>query len=128
MGSAAIMRGAFRGFGVLLVGGLVEPAADRLLGAAAPGWLPLVSVVAFAAAAIRATPPGTPPDSWRQAPLAAIASYVLILPLVQAGAGTIPLVQLGLTTVTAVLVGAFTGLVRIYPGLARNTADRREEP
>lgn len=124
-GFTAVMRGGFRGFGVLLVGGLVEPAADRLLGVVAVGWLPLVAVVAFTAAGIVATPAGTPPGSWRQAPVAAIMSYALILPLVQAGAGSVPLVQLGLTTLTAVLVGAVVGLVRTFP---RHVRDEEMSP
>lgn len=114
LGSAAVLRGAFRGFGVLLVGGLVEPVPARFLGVVAVGWLPLVAVVAFAVAGIVATPPGTPAGSWRQAPVAAVVSYALILPLVQIGAGRIPIVQLGLTTTTAVLVGVLVGLVRTF--------------
>lgn len=113
-GSAAVLRGAFRGFGVLLVGGLLEPVPARFLGVVAVGWLPLVAVVAFAVAGFAATPPGTPPGSWRQAPVAAVLSYALILPLVHIGAGRIPLVQLGLTTATAVLVGVLVGLVRTF--------------
>jgi hypothetical protein len=111
-GYTAVVRGAFRGFGVLLVGGLFEPVPDRLLGVAAVAWLPLVAVAAFAVAGLTAMPAGTPAAAWRNAPVAAVLSYGLILPLVQMGAGRIPVVQLVTTTVTALLVGAVVGLVR----------------
>ncbi|KRB76088.1 hypothetical protein ASE01_13740 [Nocardioides sp. Root190] len=112
LGYAAVIRGAFRGFGVLLVGGLVHPAVMQLAEPLGYVWLLLVALVAFGAAAVAATPPGTPVSAWRQAPAAAVGSYFLIVPLVRAGAGELPLVQLLLTTVTAVLVGVAVGLAR----------------
>lgn len=113
LGYAAVIRGAFRGFGVLLVGGLVHPAVAQLLEPLGYAWLLLVALLAFGVAAVAATPRGTPVTAWRQAPVAAVGSYFLILPLVRAGAGELPLVQLGLTTVTAVLVGVAVGLARV---------------
>ena len=109
---AAVIRGASRGFGALLVGGLVEPAAVRFLGPIGSVWLLLVALVAFVIAAVTATPSGTPLSSWRQGPIAAVAGYALIVPLVVAGSGSLPALQLGLTTMTAVVVGAVTAVVR----------------
>ncbi|WP_051485454.1 hypothetical protein [Nocardioides sp. J54] len=112
LGYAAVIRGAFRGFGVLLVGGLVHPVVAQVVEPLGYAWLPLVAVLAFGVAAVAATPAGTPVSAWRQAPVAAVGSYVLILPLVRAGSGELPLVQLLLTTLTAVLVGVAIGLAR----------------
>lgn len=109
---ADVIRGAFRGFGVLFVGGMVHPLVLQLSEPLGFVWLLLVAVLAFGVAAVTATPTGTPVSAWRQAPVAAVVSYVLILPLVRAGSGELPLVQLGLTTVTAVLVGVAVGLAR----------------
>ncbi|TWH00864.1 hypothetical protein L615_000200000740 [Nocardioides sp. J9] len=112
LGYAAVIRGAFRGFGVLLVGGLVHPAVAQVVEPLGYAWLPLVAVLAFGVAAVAATPAGTPVSAWRQAPVAAVGSYVLILPLVRAGSGELPVMQLLLTTLTAVLVGVAVGLAR----------------
>lgn len=109
---ADVVRGASRGFGVLFVGGLVHPAVARLAEPLGYVWLPLVAVVAFGTAAVAATPTGTPVSAWRQAPIAAVGSYLLIVPLVRAGAGELPLLQLVLTAGTAVVVGAVVGLAR----------------
>lgn len=112
LGYAAVIRGAFRGFGVLLVGGLLHPAVAQTVEPLGYAWLLVVAVVAFAVAAVAATPAGTPVSAWRQAPVAAVGSYFLILPLVRLGSGELPLVQLLLTTITAVLVGVAIGLAR----------------
>ena len=90
----AVIRGIFRGFAVLFVGGTVQPLVGQLSTTLAYAWLPLVAVVAFAAAAVVATPPETPTAGWRQGPLAAVGSYLLILPLVRLGAGELPVLQL----------------------------------
>ncbi|MFC7506091.1 hypothetical protein ACOACQ_12835 [Nocardioides sp. CPCC 206347] len=112
LGYAAVIRGAFRGFGILLVGGLVHPAVAQFVEPLGYVWLPLVAVVAFVVAAVAATPRGTPVLAWRQAPVAAVGSYFMIIPLVRAGAGELPLLQLFLTTVVAVLAGVAVGLAR----------------
>lgn len=112
LGYAAVIRGASRGFGVLLVGGLVQPVVAQLSAPLAYLWLLLVAVVAFVVAATAATPRGTPTTAWRQGPTAAVGGYLLILPLVVMGQGGLPPVQLLLTTATAVLVGAATGWAR----------------
>lgn len=112
LGYADVIRGAFRGFGVLLIGGLVHPLVAQLLEPLGYVWLPLVAVLAFGVAAVAATPKGTPVTAWRQAPIAAIGSYLMILPLVRAGSGELPLMQLLLTTVIAILAGVAVGLAR----------------
>lgn len=112
LGYPAVVRGAFRGFGVLFVGGLVHPVVARLVEPLGYVWLLLVALVAFGVAAVAATPHGTPVPAWRQAPVAAVGSYLLIVPLVQVGAGELPLVQVVLTTLTALLVGVAVGLAR----------------
>ena len=78
----------------------------------AVGWLVLVAILAFAVAAAIATPRGTPVKAWRQAPIAAVGSYALIVPLVRLGAGQLPLLQLALTTTTAIVIGALVGIGR----------------
>ena len=110
----AVIRGIFRGFAVLFVGGMIQPLIAQLSSVVAYAWLPIVAVVAFGAAAVLATPPGTPTDGWRQGPLAAVGSYLMVLPLVRLGAGELPVLQLALTTATAVLTGTAVGLARTH--------------
>jgi hypothetical protein len=112
LGYADVIRGAFRGFGVLFVGGMVHPLVAQLLEPLGYVWLLLVALVAFGVAAVTATPRGTPVAAWRQAPSAAVGSYFMILPLVLAGSGELPLMQLLLTTIVAVLTGVAVGLAR----------------
>jgi hypothetical protein len=111
LGFAAVVRGASRGFGVLLVGGLLQPLAAQVT-LLAYVWLVAVAVAAFVVAAVAATPTGTPLDAWRQAPAAAVGGYLMITPLVVLGAGEIPMLQAFLTTATAIAVGAVVGLAR----------------
>jgi hypothetical protein len=110
-GFAAVMRGASRGFGVLLIGGLLQPMA-AMVPFLAYLWLVGVAVVAFVVAAVTATPLGTPLDAWRQGPIAAVGGYALIVPLVIYGAGELPVLQAVLTTATAVVIGATVALAR----------------
>lgn len=112
LGYAAVIRGAFRGFGVLFVGALVHPLIAQLLEPLGYVWLLVVALAAFGVAAVTATPRGTPVKAWRQAPVAAMISYFMMVPLVQMSAGELPMMQLLLTTVTAVLVGTAVGLAR----------------
>lgn len=115
------MRGASRGFGVLLIGGLLQPLAAQVA-LLAYLWLVAVAIAAFVVAAVTATPAGTPPDAWRQAPVAAVGGYGLIVPLVVLGAGELPVLQVFLTTVTAVIVGAVVGLARTRFEASRSAA------
>jgi hypothetical protein len=110
----AVVRGASRSFFILLVGGLVHPAISVLWQPLGYVWLLGVALVAFAVAAVVATPEGTPVDGWRRAPVAAVAGYALIVPLVITGAGELPAMQAVLTAATAVLIGAVVGLARTH--------------
>lgn len=104
-----VVGGAFRGFWVLLLGGLLEPVVGEVAPALIPFWLPLVALTAFAAASIAAT---TPTGRWQQGPAAAVASYMLIVPLVRVSTGALPLLLTFSTTAVAVLVGTTVGLMR----------------
>ncbi len=123
-GFAAVVRGASRGFGVLLVGGLLQPLAGQVA-ALAYVWLVAVAIAAFVVAGVAAPPAGTPLDGWRQAPVAAVGGYLLIVPLVVLGAGEIPVLQAVLTTATAVVVGAVVGLARTRFEASRSSARPR---
>lgn len=112
LGYSDVIRGAFRGFGVLFVGGIVHPLVAQVFEPLGYLWLLLVALAAFVVAAVTATPRDTPVKAWRQAPIAAVGSYFMILPLVRAGSGELPLMQLLLTTIVAVLVGIAVGLAR----------------
>lgn len=103
------VRGASAGFSVLLIGGLLAP----MVGMAAPVlgsvWLTLAAIVAFIVSA-RRIGRATMPEL--QGALAALLSYVLVLPLIlpfQAGRN---LPQILLTLATAISVGACTGWIQ----------------
>lgn len=105
----AVTGGAFRGFWVLLVGGLLQPFSLALPEAFALLWLPMVALAAFVAAAWVATGTQGPPG---QGPAAALASYLMVLPLVVIGTGQLPVLQFAGTAVLAVLTGVLVSLVR----------------
>lgn len=111
---ASIVKGASRGFGVLLLGGLIQPAIATTLPGVGAVWLVLVAVAAFALAAGTATPLSAPVGSWQQGPFAAVASYFMIVPLVLVGTGQLPTAQALLTTLTAVVIGSVVGLARVH--------------
>jgi hypothetical protein len=114
MDSQAVIRGASRGFGVLVIGGLVQPMVSMSFEPLGYVWLLVVAVTAFLTAAVAATPDATPTSRWRQGPVAAVASYAMVVPLVMVGAGELPWVQAVLTTLTAVIVGAAVALARTH--------------
>lgn len=107
------VRGASRGFTVLLLGGVVQPWVGTLSPTAGYYWLVVVAVAAFIVAARSALPMGSPRGSWVNGPAAALASYVLVLPLVLSAAGTFPVEQVVLTAVTAVLTGSLSAWARV---------------
>jgi hypothetical protein len=110
----AVVRGASRCFFILFLGGVVQPAISLLWSPLGYVWLLVVALAAFVTAAVVATPTGTSVDGWRRAPVAAVAGYVLIIPLVITAAGSLPPLQGVLTTSTAVLVGSVVGLARTH--------------
>ena len=100
------VRGASTGFSVLIIGGLVAPMVGLASSVVATGWLTGVAVVAFAIAARRSRLAGAPAA---HGAVAALFSYVLVLPLLLPfEQGRDPL-QILLTTVTALVVGAGVG-------------------
>jgi hypothetical protein len=107
--SAALMRGAFRGFGVLVIGGLAQPLASLAYAPLGYVWLPLVAVIAFVWAAAIACPPS--PNPLPTGVLAALGAYLLAVPLVLMASGSIDLLQVALTSATAASTGAATGAV-----------------
>jgi hypothetical protein len=101
-----VVKGASTGFTVLVVGGLAAP-LGTLVPVAGPAWLPIVAVVAFVVAALRI---GAAPRPWLHGTVAALSSYLLVLPLVLLG-GTRDVRQMLLTALAAVVVGAIAGFV-----------------
>lgn len=101
----ALVKGASRGFTVLLLGGAVQP----LVGVAVPPlgyvWLVIVAVAAFVWSASIATRGGAPTV---YGVTAAFGSYALVLPVVVLGGG-LNAMQVGYTTVLAVIVGFVVG-------------------
>lgn len=100
-----LVRGASTGFTVLVIGGLAAPIMS-LVPVIGPPWLIITAVVAFVVAAWRVGDALSPAV---HGAAAAVAAYLLVLPLVAMATGGIDLAQLGLTTLTAVVVGALTG-------------------
>lgn len=115
---STVARGSSHGFTVLVLGGLASPA----LGTVAPqvGSLALAAtaIAAFVLAGLRGGRAGLPA---MQGALAALGSYVLVLPLVLFHpAGRDPL-QIALTAACALMIGWTTALV------AARTRDRSAE-
>ncbi len=110
------VRGASRGFTVLVLGGLSAPLVAMTVPPLGAVWLTLAAVVGFALAGARI---GTAVRPAVHGAVAATFAYVLVLPLVLiAPVGRDP-VQVGLTLLTAVAVGGLAGMVS-----ARRTARR----
>lgn len=108
-----VVRGASRGFTVLLLGGAVQPWVAAASPAVGYWWLAVVAVSAFMFAARSALPPTAARGAWTNGPVAALASYLLVLPLVLSAAGAFPVQQMLFTAVTAVLVGSAVARVRL---------------
>ncbi|HWD05783.1 MAG TPA: hypothetical protein VG674_25375 [Amycolatopsis sp.] len=102
----ALIRGCSRGFTVLVLGGLLAPLAGRLP-VIGPCWLSAVAVAAFAVGGVRV---GGSEHPVVQGIVAAVSSYLLVLPLVLAGGGgAAGLGWIGLTAAVALAVGAAAG-------------------
>ena len=100
------VRGASTGFSVLLIGGLLAPMVTLASTVLATVWLTGVAVVAFAVAARRSRLSGAPAA---HGAVAAVFSYVLVLPLLLPFEQSRDPLQILLTTLTAVVVGAGCG-------------------
>lgn len=103
----AAVRGASTGFSLLVVGGLLTPLGTKVpvVGSI---WLTVVAVVAFAVAGMRI---GTARRPALHGAMAAVCSYLLVVPLVLLAAAS-DARQLILTGCVAVGVGALAGAIR----------------
>jgi hypothetical protein len=97
------VRGASTGFSVLLIGGLLAPMVGLASTLVATVWLTGVAVVAFAIAARRSRLAGAPAV---HGAVAALFSYILVLPLLLPFEQSRDPLQILLTAATAVVVGA----------------------
>jgi hypothetical protein len=105
------MNGTFRGFVILVFGGLIQPLASLVWSPLGYVWLVLVAVVAFGSAGwIAAGATGAGP---RSGPFAAVGGYMLALPLVVMSGAGLPALQLFLTSTTACVVGFVAASARI---------------
>lgn len=106
----AIVRGASRGFTVLLLGGAVQPLVAVLAAPVGYVWLALVAVAAFALSAWTVTEEaGT---TLAQSVAAAMGAYLLITPVVVMLTGALDPVQVLGTSVTALVVAGLVHLLR----------------
>lgn len=103
-----IVRGAWRGFVVLLLGGLAAPLLQRIVPVVGYFSLTLVAVVAFTLAACGVGRRGHPV---RHGVYAAVGAYALVLPIVLLTPAGRDLVQISLTAALAVAIGAGTGFL-----------------
>lgn len=120
---AALVRAGSRGFTVLLLGGVVQPWVLKALPLLGYWWLALVAVVAFIVAATGAVRGATVARLHpAQGALAALGSYLLVVPVVLHVAGFVPWVQIASTAAMALIVGSVCQLV-----LQRRHPQRRTE-
>jgi hypothetical protein len=105
----AAVRGAWRGFAVLLIGGLLAPVAAQHIPVVGSFWLVLTAVAAFVVAAWA---PGTSADFRVCGVVSAVGAYLLVLPPVLLQSAGRSLVQIVSTLAVAALVGAVTGFAR----------------
>lgn len=122
--TAAAVRGASRGFTVLLLGGVVQPWVATLLPPMGFVWLAVVAVTAFVFAAVTA---GGAAASWQTTVAAAAGAYLLVLPLV-ASAGAIDPTQVAGTGATAVVIGFATPLGARAIGRGRDVQPQAVRP
>lgn len=107
------VRGASRGFTVLVLGGLSAPLIAMTVPPLGAVWLTLAAVVAFTLAGARIGAAARPAV---HGAVAATLAYLLVLPLVLIGpVGRDPL-QIGLTLLTAVAVGGIAGMLSARRG------------
>lgn len=105
---AIAARGAWRGFAILLLGGLSLPLAAAVVPPLGSVWLTVTAVLAFTVAAWNAGAATVPA---LQGAVNALAGYLLILPLVFMSTQPSAL-QIAATTIVAAVTGSVTGLVR----------------
>lgn len=103
---AAVTRGSFRGFLVLVMGTLLLPLVAREFAGVTTIWLSLVSVAAFAFAACHQ---GIARRAVWQGTAAAVGAFVLVLPLLLTSPAVHEPGPLLMTAATALVVGAAVG-------------------
>ena len=101
----SLVRGASLAFSVLVVGGLSAPLGSRVP-VIGPAWLLVTAVLAFVLAGYRI---GDALDPRVHGAGAAVVGYLLVLPLVVLGTGSLDVLQVALTLLTAVLMGGLAG-------------------
>lgn len=109
---SALVRAASRGFTVLLLGGVVQPWVIRAAPVLGYWWLVIVAAAAFVLAAASAVRRASVARlHLAQGALAALGSYLLIVPIVLHIAGFVPWVQVASTSLMALVVGFATQIV-----------------
>lgn len=109
---SSLVRAASRGFTILLLGGVVQPWVIRAVPLLGYWWLVIVAVVAFSAAATRAVRGSSvAPLHPAQGALAALGSYLLIVPVVLHVSGLVPWGQIASTAAMALIVGVVCQVV-----------------
>jgi len=103
---AALGRGVSAGFTILVIGGLAQPLIGQLLPPLGAVWLIVVAVAAFVVASWRI---GDAPSPALQGAVAAVVSYLLVVPLVVMGTGGLDPQQVVLTLAVAAGTGMITG-------------------
>lgn len=103
-GRTLVVRGASRGFTVLLLGGVVQPLVSTVLPQLGYVWPAVVAVVAFAWSAwIASTPTAA---MLVDAVSAAMGGYLLVTPVVVMLTGALDPAQIAGTSLTALVVAA----------------------
>lgn len=102
----ALARAVSTGFTILVVGGLAQPLVGALVPLVGSVWLAVVAVVAFGVAGWRIGDAPAPPF---QGAMAAVISYLLVLPLVLIGTGGLDPVRVTLTLAVALGAGLIAG-------------------
>lgn len=113
-GRSLVVRGASRGFTVLLLGGMVQPLVAMLLPPVGYVWLVVVAVVAFAWSARIAT--SAPGSTLVDAVSAAMGAYLLVAPVVVMLTGQLLPQQILGTSFTALVVAGATYFLRRKAG------------
>jgi hypothetical protein len=103
------VRGASTGFSVLLIGGLMAPIVGAISPPLGGTWLTAVAIAAFVIAARRTGVASVPA---LHGAVAAVMSYVLVLPLLLPFEAGRNLPQILFTFATAISVGASTAWIQ----------------
>jgi hypothetical protein len=114
------VRGASTGFSILIIGGLMSPIIAAFSPPLAGTWLTAVAIAAFAISARRVGLASVPV---LHGAFAAVASYVLVLPLLLPFEAGRNLPQILFTFATAISVGACTSWIQARRGESAEPAE-----